>query len=672
MLKIKNAIAPPRVFFYWLLIYIWALLFFSLFRLIFMFRHWHLAQGLPLTDLVSAFLYGAKFDMVVIGYMLAPLIIISFAPYIGFESFRLGRKIVQLILYILMTLVILLSLIDIEYFGFFGDHLGVWLWSYFDSFGPVIYSVMMVYPVVQYTLAWLALAALFIFVAAKFNRLINPRPAGNAATAVPLVIVNRLFYLAVMVAFLAISIRGSVSLAPLDWGMAYHSNYYFANELSLNGIFTLTKNIYEYNDDNSRHNPVKYQFFAESEALNKVKNLVVLPQDSLLEPGESLKRLTDFPPYNGSPQNVVFIVMESWSGKYVGACGGQPSATPFFDTLAEKGLFFENFYASGLRTNRGLLSVLCSFPSLPGRTVMKYYGSSHPFMSIAEILKERNYNSYFIYGGDLKFDNMGGFFRMKGFENFIGIDDFDYGDRLGKWGVPDSTMLEKANEVFARQYPQPFVAAIITLSNHEPFILPSSDYAIFSKDFKYQKYMNTLYYSDCSLRHFFELASKEAYFDNTIFVLVGDHGKTFDEPDNRDGIFRIAALIYAPGRSDIRPRHIKTICGQVDLLPTTLHLLGQPAVHESWGRDILGLADNDHGFAFINRDDSYGWVEDSMMLWEKVGAKTELFDVGAKPVEYIDISLSYPNNSSQMKDNGRAMLQLEVDLVHSGKMAAPQ
>jgi phosphoglycerol transferase MdoB-like AlkP superfamily enzyme len=555
-------------------------------------------------------------------------------------------------------------LVDIEYYGFFGDHLGVWLWSYFDSFGPVLYSVFVLYPVFQYLIGWIVLTAIFIFIARKFNRILKVRPQVN--------IINRIGYLVVVVIFLIISIRGGTSLAPIDWGMAYHSNNFFANELSLNGIYTLVRNIYEYNDDTGRHNPDKYHFFDDADALTKVQNVLLSPRDSLVEPDLSLKRLSNFDNKTTASQNVVFIVLESWSAKYVGAYGGTPSATPFFDELAEKSLFFENFYASGLRTNRGLLSVLCSFPSLPGRTVMKLYGSAHPFMSITEVVEGRNYDSFFIYGGDLDFDNMGGFFRMKGYEHFIGINDFPYNDRLNKWGVPDHLALEKANEVFAATYPQPFVAVVVTLSNHEPFVLPDEKYKIFGSDVKYHDYLNTFYYSDCSLRYFFELASQEEYFNNTIFVLVSDHGKILGDPNDLIGIFKIASLIYTPGRDDIKPRHITTVAGQVDLLPTVLHLLGEPVTHESWGRDILGLPDDDPGYAFVNRDDSYGWIADSLMLWEKVGAKSELFDISVNPIKYDDISPKHPQKAGAMKDKGRAMLQLEVDLVHSDKRIPPE
>ena len=660
-MNIKRIISPPRIVYYWLIFLLWSLFSLTMLRLIFLIRHRELAIGLPAVDIMKSLGIGVQFDIVIIGYIIAPFILISNLPYIGFEFSRRGRLIVQSLMYALVSLVIMLSLIDIEYYGFFGEHLGVWFYSYLDNFGPVIYSVFELYPVFQYFIAWIAITALFVYVANKFNVIFKVRKRTG--------IINRFSYLVVTAIVLIIMIRGGISVAPVDWGTAYHSNFLFANELSLNGVYTLTRNLYEYTDDTSRHNPDKYHFDSTSEVLSRAENYITQPGDRLIEPGVSLKRLSSFESNTGEPQNVVFIILESWSAKYIGAYGGTPSATPFFDQLAERSLFFENFFASGLRTNRGLLSVLCSFPSQPGRTVMKMYSANHPFMSISEILKDQGYSSYLIYGGDLNFDNMGGFFRMKGFENLIGIDDFDSDQQLNKWGVPDMPVLERANEIFASSSDQPFVGVVLTLSNHEPFVLPDEKYEKFGSDVKFHSYLNTFYYADCSLRHFFDLASSEDYFDNTIFVLVGDHGKILGNPNDIIDIFGIGSLIYAPGRDDIEPRHIKSYCGQMDLLPTTLYLLGKPVVHESWGRNILGLPEGDNGFAFVNRDDSYGLIADSFLLWEKVGVKTELFDISQKPIKYMDISQSHPEIVEELKLRGRTIIQLEVDLVHDEKLA---
>ena len=294
---------------------------------------------------------------------------------------------------------------------------------------------------------------------------------------------------------------------------------------------------------------------------------------------------------------------------------------------------------------------------------MKRYGAPHPFRSIADILGERGYDSYFIYGGDLGFENMEGFFRNQGVKNFIDIDDFPIGSALNRWGVPDHKVFERANRTFAG-VKTPFLGVVVTLSNHEPFILPGKEFEIFPKGIDYRDYLNTFYYSDWSIGQFFHQAEKEEYFKHTIFVLVGDHGRVLYRPDDMRHNFRIACLIYCPGREDIKPQRIETVCGQVDLVPTILGLLDKPAIQESWGRNILAIPSAHEGYAFLNKNEGYGWVEDSLMVREEPGAPARLCRFPSDSLGITDISQLYPEIFKRMRRQGEAMLQLEVDMVH--------
>ena len=625
----------------------------GLFRLAFLLRHWHLAPGIPITDIAFSFLLGAKFDMAIISYAIIPFFIISFLPYVGYEYSKLARRISQGILYFLFSLIFLLGIIDIEYYTEYGERLGVWFYSYLDHVKLVWYGVSSSFPVWFYILLWILITFVFIFLAARVGRIIRKPEKPNW--------LSKGIYLGVSLILLGIAMRGGVSLAPLDWGSAYHSNFSFANDLSLNGVFTLGHSLYE--DYADKQSPTRYQFLTAEEALKTVQQSVVAPFDSLLEPGQSLKRLSRYNGSDSASYNVVIIIMESWSAKFVGALGGNPDATPFFDSLSQKSLLFDNFYASGLRTNRGLLSILCSFPSLPGRTVMKRYGAPHPFTCIADILGQRGYASYFIYGGDLGFENMEGFFREQGFKNFTGIEDFPLNAVLNKWGVPDHLVLERANQIFAKSS-KPFLGVVVTLTNHEPFKLPGPEFEVFPKSVENSDYLNTFYYSDWSLGQFFHQAEKENYFKNTIFVLVGDHGKVLSRPDDMLHNFRIACLIYAPGMENIKPQKIETVCGQADLVPTILGLLGKPAVHESWGKDILAVPSGNCGYAFLNKNDGYAWVEDSLMVREDPGAPAILCRFPSDSLGITNVSSLYPERFERMRRSGEAMLELEVEMVH--------
>lgn len=656
-MKRKSLIKPPKTILYWAGIYILGMFFLNFERLLFLWRHRNLARSIPGGEIWSALLYGLKFDMSVLSYLIAPFFVLSFLPYIGFEFSKIGRKIIMGIFYALMAIVLLLGLVDIEYFGAFGDHLGVWFYTYLDQPGLVWYSIKTSAPVFKYLIGWAILATLFVLAAMRINRVFRAEVKSGIPT--------RIIYFVAGGLFLAITMRGSFSVAALDWGGAYHAKHYFTNELSLNGTFTLSRSLYEYYNDVSRHNPKTYKFMQSQDALKTVQQTIVAKSDSLLEPDKSLKRISRYPQSDSTKYNVVIVFMESWAARFVGALGCDLGVTPFFDSLADKSILFENMYASGMRTNRGLLSVLCSFPSLPGRTVMKLYGASLPFISLPRILSERGYQSYFIYGGDLVFDNMGGFFRKQGIKNFIGIEDFPDRNESSKWGIPDHIVLARANEIFAESE-QPFFGTIVTLSNHDPFVLPDKSFEIFPESFDYHEGLNAFHYSDWALGRFFEAASKEPYFNNTIFVLVADHSHVMDKPDDIIGDYRIASLIYSPGHPAITPQRISRICGQVDIPPSLLHLLGGSATHESWGIDIFDSTNQGTGFAFINNGANYGWLEDSLLFYEQVGTSSNLFRWNLSSQRLIDISDKYPEQFRRMQHNGRAMLQLEVELTHQG------
>jgi phosphoglycerol transferase MdoB-like AlkP superfamily enzyme len=295
---------------------------------------------------------------------------------------------------------------------------------------------------------------------------------------------------------------------------------------------------------------------------------------------------------------------------------------------------------------------------------MKQYAASRPFSSIAEILKKRDYQSILVYGGDLQFDNMEGFLRDQGVERFIGEKAFPAGDRLGKWGVPDHTVFERANREFVEFGDGPFLGIILTLSNHEPFLLPSPDFKVFGQDVPRSEYLNAFHYSDWSLGEFFRQAEKLPYFKNTIFVLVADHGKLLDSPGQLPwDRFHIACLIYAPNILGASGRRVSTVASQTDLVPTILGLLGEPVFHESWGRDVLSLPADDKGFAMMLDGSLIGWLEEPYYLVERFGVNSTLYDIRRDPQQRHDLSSELPDVVRRLKTKERSLLQLSIEMM---------
>jgi phosphoglycerol transferase MdoB-like AlkP superfamily enzyme len=259
---------------------------------------------------------------------------------------------------------------------------------------------------------------------------------------------------------------------------------------------------------------------------------------------------------------------------------------------------------------------------------------------------------------------MEGFLRDQGVERFVGEHDFPSEARLGKWGVPDHLVFQRANREFSEFEDRPFLGIVVTLSNHEPFLLPSPEFEVFSQDLPRSDYLNSFHYSDWSLGQFFEQARKESYFANTVFVLVADHGKFMesrsDFPLER---FHIACLIYGPGVIGSESRRISTVASQTDLVPTILGILGKPVLHESWGRDVLSLPPDQRGFATMLDGSVVGWLEGSHFFVERIGASYSLYDTYEDPQQQRDLISDFPDLAAKLQMKERSFLQLSLEMM---------
>ena len=277
--------------------------------------------------------------------------------------------------------------------------------------------------------------------------------------------------------------------------------------------------------------------------------------------------------------------------------------------------------------------------------------------SIASILKEKSYETAFVYGGDLQFDNMKGFLNGKGFDRVLGEKNFSYNQFLNKWGIEDKYVLKKTVELMDSFYDKNknFMIMLLTLTNHPPFIVPDGDYEKVNINKKFDNSYNTFKYTDYCLGQFFRKIKDKLYFKDTIFVICGDHGQTLHydlDFDYRKSY--VPCLFYAP--SIIEPSINDKLTSQIDIAPTILNILNVSSKNSFLGKDMFLEKNINKDFAFIVSGSDVGYLKNDFFYHIKLGSEKNgsLKELGNFYEEYNE---KYPEIFNLMNMESRAILE---------------
>ncbi|WP_321393536.1 LTA synthase family protein [uncultured Desulfuromusa sp.] len=283
--------------------------------------------------------------------------------------------------------------------------------------------------------------------------------------------------------------------------------------------------------------------------------------------------------------NIILITVESLSSDFLGYFGNNKHLTPNLDALIKKSLFFDNLYATGTRTTRGLEAITLSIPPTPGRSIIKRIGRETNLWSLGNVLNTKGYSSYFLYGGRGYFENMNAFFSGNGYDivdqSKVPDDEIHF---TNAWGMADEDLYRQAIKVadHENQKEKPFFLHLMTTSNHRPYTYPEGRIDIPSGKGR----AGAVKYTDYAIGELIRQASEKPWFDNTIFVIVADHqaGSAGKQalPIER---YHIPLWIYAP--QQIQPEINNSLASQIDLAPTLLGLLNMSYRSCFFGRDLL-------------------------------------------------------------------------------------
>ena len=300
--------------------------------------------------------------------------------------------------------------------------------------------------------------------------------------------------------------------------------------------------------------------------------------------------------------NIVIILLESCGGEFT-EIGGRADVTPNLSRLAKESIYFTNCYGNSWRTDRGTVCTWSGYPSFPTMSVMKIPSKSRSLPNIAKTLKEeRGYQTYYIYGGDINFTNMRSYLVSGGFETLKWKADYTKEEQeTSKWGVRDDITFNTVYDIMSQKpkADSPILVGYSTLSSHQPWDVPIHHFD--------DEVYNSFYYLDQCIGNFIEKLRKSAVWENTLVIMLPDHGFPYLVKDESDPLLNHIPMIWVGGVVKV-PRRIEQVCNQTDLPATLLGQLGINHEAYTFSRDVLSKTYT-RPFAIHTYDDGYTMVD---------------------------------------------------------------
>jgi phosphoglycerol transferase MdoB-like AlkP superfamily enzyme len=564
------------------------LLFEIVIRALFLLYNQDLSEQLLAGEVARVFLNGLKMDISLLGYVImasgliltASMVIKNRWPYFIFNT-------VNIFLIIFSALI---ATVDIELYRHWGFRLNTAPLFYVKSAGPAAMGSVALTVVFKLLFICTALITIFLFL---YDRMLAPGIArlqhGKRRGFVVLLVVSVL---------MIVPIRGSFSVAPMNTGFVYfHKTKAYANHAAINVIWNFLYNL-------NRNTTLKYpENFLPTHVAEQYFRELYPPFDSTVQL------------WNIEKPNIILFILESFTADVVSPLGGLPDVTPNLNQLCREGILFTNFYASGDRTDKGLISILSGYPAQPVTSIIKNPAKTQRLPYLNHYLISLGYNTSFVYGGDIDFANFRSYLTNSRFDHITSDEDFPDEYNESKWGVHDHIVFQRALQE-CDSTRQPFFKVILSLSSHEPFDVPMV--TRFAGNDGENLFLNSCYYTDKSIGEFIVKAKASTWWEKTVVIFVADHGHRL--PRNKElqdkDRYRIPLLMV--GGAIRKDTVIDKFAGQTDLANTLLAQLGEPDAAFTFSKDILSRTSRSFAMYFFN--DGYGFVTpDQYIIYDNIG-----------------------------------------------------
>lgn len=594
-----------------------------------------------LWELMPAFWLGLKYDLRWIAFILTPIAIFSLFP--KFNPFRGERpkRFWTAYLGIITLLVLFFYGADFGQFAYVNARLNADALIFAEDPQESLQMVWQSYPIVWILIGLFGAVMMMIWMFRRTHVDVEEKNTNIHKFAY-----RRRWHLTAIL-LLGWFMYGFLTLRPLNFFRAFRLNDEFKSNLALNPMqnffTTLRFRDPDYHTEAARYYPEMQKLLNLTESPKREQN----PYARIAYPGS---RGLECEP------NVVLVICESFS-MYKSSMSGNPlNATPYFNQLCHNGIFFNRCFTPTFGTARGVFATITGIPDVQ---LGKFSTRNEAAVNQRTIINEFDgYNKFYFIGGRSQFNNFSGLVR-----NIKGVQIFEEGSfkspKINVWGISDKNLFLEANDVLAKQN-KPFFAIIQTADNHRPYNIPDEDTADFKAPqvpadsllkygFESQKEFTAFHYMDYCFRKFMETASKQPYYNNTIFVFVGDHGVDGNAlhiyppawTEQRLSDEHVPLLFYAPGFLPTE-WHNETV-SQIDVLPTIAGMMQEPYLNTTLGRDLLNETPKEPAAFIIYHAPGWIGVVNDQYFYRK--------NIRIKKDELVPVKLGLPPLSRQQEDS---------------------
>jgi phosphoglycerol transferase MdoB-like AlkP superfamily enzyme len=638
---------PPYVLFLGCIFCV-TLALYSLFRLATLFYNRPYISFLhkPDTEILSAFWIGLRFDSMVACFaILVPFLVLTaayFMPNKGGEKFRLrqmrSHHYVRIYFVVAILIAFMICAADLPYFQFFNSRFNrtaISLRNLPHSLGHILREP-----------AYYPMFIMSFFAIWGVNRMIKWLWASthkDHQTHKP----TKAVFAVGLFLLLLVGIFGVRRPARPSMNRAFFSADGFYNQLALNPVHTFFDSFIKWN---LPYVPIPIALTEVRKALHTEAGGVEYTSPV------AHKHFGK----NGKRMNVVLILMESMSANYMGVYGKTIGFTPGLDSIARESVFFEHCYSNGIHTNAGLFSSIYGMPIyMLDHPMLDPKAIAADFTGLPVTLKNHGYRTTFFCTHGKEFDNLDFFLSKNGYDNIHDFACYDPVLKENTWGVNDEVLAAHAfstlDSMAHSDTKNPFFATVLSITSHPPYAVPVNTKFVASATDERDKVYQ---YSDWALTNFIRTCEKTDWAENTIFVMVGDHGLKLNDADEVPLSYNhVPLIIKAPGLYK-KGKVMHGMANQTDIFPTVMGMLGLPYIQNTLGYDLMHET---RPFAFFSQDEKLGVINDKFLYVSRKSGHESI--ALYNDAQGVDLSDQYAITKEEMSTFATQMLQVSEWMI---------